>query len=169
MNYFLKRPLWFHHQPWDSSPCFEWLLYRSSFTHFQMRCSTSEWFQIIIPYRPNPYPLLHQILGSVHRSYSSSERLLSPIIWIRNDSKSTKSKIEIFSLFIGDSPLYGSERNKNGFKTYQIKNGRSKMKTESKLITPKTFTDDSVHGELYQRIHQLMGGRWENPSMGFQR
>lgn len=56
---------------------------------------------------------------------------------------------------VGDSLLYSDDRNPKGFKTYEIKDGSSKVRTEVGLITQKSTTKNSKHQKLFKMIHHL--------------
>ncbi len=71
-----------------------------------------------------------------------------------------KSKSHIFDVhfllpIVGDSLLYGNCKDKKGFKTYEIKDGRSKVNKTVEVVTTKTTPMDSKHIKLTNRIQHL--------------
>lgn len=70
-------------------------------------------------------------------------------------SKSHTFDVHFILPIVGDSLLYGNGRDKKGFKTYEIKNGRSKVNKSVEVVTTKTTSMDSKHVELTKRIQHL--------------
>lgn len=78
-------------------------------------------------------------------------------IQIIYDQKKQSHKIDIKFLLplVGDSILYNVERDDNGFKTYNLKEGSTVYEMEVDSFVPNNSKDQSYKEELVQRIVEL--------------
>lgn len=79
-------------------------------------------------------------------------------------TQSHKIDIQFLLPLVGDSILYGIEKDKWGFKTYELKDGSTIYETELDSFVPNVSSKQSYKEELLKRIYELK----ENQCLSFQ-
>jgi DNA invertase Pin-like site-specific DNA recombinase len=72
-----------------------------------------------------------------------------------DSDQSHRIKIQFLLPLVGDSILYGIEKDEWGFKTYEINEGSTVFETELNSFVPNTSKDQSYKEKLLKRIFEL--------------